>query len=258
MITCFIKYQLNLEKLAEFRKYTEIWIDLVKKHGGIHYGCFLPDDGLDDKLNMSFSFPSIGKVGDKHTAVALFSFATIDDYQQYREAVKTDPQCLAATQLANDSNCFISYERNFLKYIFSNSDLNRPTIELAEVKEQLSLREPIFHRPGLGTTRNDFENMITADFWEVSASGQVYSREFAINTMLERYQDPTYIENDIWRVTEFECQKISANNYLVTYLLSQGKQKRLTRRSTLWKWENDYWKAKYHQGTVISVPVVSK
>ena len=127
------------------------------------------------------------------------------------------------------------------------------SIELAKIKEQLKLREPIFHRPELGTTRKHFENMTTTDFWEVGASGQVYSREFAINTMVERYQTLTYIENDIWSVTEFNCQKISADCFLVSYLLSQGKQKRLTRRSTLWEWENGYLKAKYHQGTVIEV-----
>src|SRR5579883_2763275 len=41
---------------------------------------------------------------------------------------------------------------------------------------ELRNREPIFHRPELGTARVDFERMTVEDFWEVGASGRCYSR----------------------------------------------------------------------------------
>jgi hypothetical protein len=39
-----------------------------------------------------------------------------------------------------------------------------------DVLNELIQREPIFHRPELGTTRQDFENMTVETFWEVGAS----------------------------------------------------------------------------------------
>lgn len=43
--------------------------------------------------------------------------------------------------------------------------------ELAEVLEQLSAREPIFHRAEFGVSREDFERMTVEEFWEIGASG---------------------------------------------------------------------------------------
>src|SRR5665213_635146 len=50
--------------------------------------------------------------------------------------------------------------------------------ELLAVLEELKLREPIFHHPEFGTTRQDYEAMTDPQFWEVGASGRRYSREF--------------------------------------------------------------------------------
>jgi hypothetical protein len=43
---------------------------------------------------------------------------------------------------------------------------------LLGVLEELKEREPIFHRPELGTTRADFDGIMAGDFWEIGASGQ--------------------------------------------------------------------------------------
>jgi hypothetical protein len=59
---------------------------------------------------------------------------------------------------------------------------------LMGVLDELVSREPIFHRPELGTTRTDFENMITEDFWEVGASGRRYSRDFVLAELEKRYE----------------------------------------------------------------------
>ena len=45
---------------------------------------------------------------------------------------------------------------------------------LAGVLDELVSREPIFHRPELGTARHDFDNMMVADYWEVGASGRLH------------------------------------------------------------------------------------
>jgi hypothetical protein len=64
--------------------------------------------------------------------------------------------------------------------------------EHLEILNQLIQYEPIFHHPEFGTTRQDFENMTDAAFWEVGASGRRYSREYVITEVLKRYEDPQY------------------------------------------------------------------
>jgi hypothetical protein len=118
---------------------------------------------------------------------------------------------------------------------------------LLTILEQLRDREPIFHRPELGTTRADFEAMTEPDFWEVGASGRRYSRQYVLDVLEERYRQP--VEDD-WQTSDFHCREIAADNYLLTYTLQQGA--RTTRRATLWRHTAQGWKIVYHQGTLVA------
>ena len=118
---------------------------------------------------------------------------------------------------------------------------------LLPILEQLRDREPIFHRPELGTTRTDLEAMTEPDFWEVGASGRRYSREYVLDVLEERYRHP--VEDD-WQTSDFHCREIAADNYLLTYTLRQGA--RITRRATLWRHTAQGWKIVYHQGTLVA------
>ena len=114
---------------------------------------------------------------------------------------------------------------------------------------QLAMREPLFHHPDkCGETKEALLNLTCEGFWEVGASGNVYSREDVIATLLQRYNDPNYI--DIWEAKDFDVIKITQDNYLITYVLIQDEN-RITRRSTIWRKENDSWVIVYHQGTVV-------
>jgi hypothetical protein len=117
---------------------------------------------------------------------------------------------------------------------------------LLQVLEELKQREPIFHHPEFGTTRLDYENMTDSEFWEVGASGRRYSREFVLDTLENRLPDPT---ESPWLTRDFQCREIAADNYLITYTLTQGA--RVTRRATLWRRSGSGWKALYHQGTIV-------
>jgi len=139
--------------------------------------------------------------------------------------------------------------------IFCRLDYNRlfamePNLvtdpRLSGVLEELSRREPIFHRPELGTTRADFERMTEPAFWETGASGRRYSREFVLDTLEKRYADPV---EGAWETRDFHCQEIAADNFLVTYTLRQGA--RVTRRATIWRRTAGGWKIVYHQGTIV-------
>lgn len=118
-----------------------------------------------------------------------------------------------------------------------------------KILDELKSREPIFHHPEkFGKTKEDISKQMCEEFWEVGASGNVYTKQNVIETLLERYNNPDY--QDIWEAKGFELTKISSDNYLLTYILIQDKT-RVTRRSTLWRRVNCDWKIIYHQGTLI-------
>lgn len=122
--------------------------------------------------------------------------------------------------------------------------------KLLGVLAELRCREPIFHRHELGTTRADFERMTTADFWEVGASGRRYSRTFVLDALEERHQSPV---DEVWETTDFRCQELAIDIYLLTYTLRQ-QGARITRRATIWKRTGDGWKIVFHQGTIVQNP----
>jgi hypothetical protein len=117
---------------------------------------------------------------------------------------------------------------------------------LAKVLNELRQREPIFHHPEFGTTRQDFEQMMDPDFWEVGASGRRYSREYVLDTLERRAQNPT---EEAWETQDFQCLELGAKTYLLTYTLIQGE--RVTRRSTIWRSTELGWQILYHQGTIV-------
>lgn len=97
MITCYIKYELNDQKIADFEHYAKLWIPLVEKFGGTHHGYFLPHESASD------------------LAVALFSFPSLAKYEEYRKASFEDAECQAAFAFAKETNCIRRYDRQFLR-----------------------------------------------------------------------------------------------------------------------------------------------
>ena len=112
MITCFIRYTVDPNKITDFEQYARVWMKLIEKYGGTHHGYFLPHESPPAA---AFSFSGIGEAGPTNVAVALFSFPTIEAYEAYRKDVKTDPECLAETQHRDQTKCFTKYERTFMR-----------------------------------------------------------------------------------------------------------------------------------------------
>jgi len=100
MITCFIEYVIDANKINEFEHYAKLWISLVNKLGGQHMGYFLPSEGANNK------------------ALALFIFPTLADYEQYRKKSLTDLACIAAFDYAAQTQCINSYQRSFFRPLF--------------------------------------------------------------------------------------------------------------------------------------------
>ena len=114
MFTCFIRYEIDPGKRAEFRTYAQAWIALIQKYGGTHHGYFLPPEAGDAVPDPAFSFPGLGRSGPPDIAVALFSFPSLEAYDAYRKNVADDPACRAATRRFDESPSFTGYERTFL------------------------------------------------------------------------------------------------------------------------------------------------
>ena len=96
MVTCFLKYQLNPDKISEFSEYAKLWIKIIPKFGGTHHGYFLPHEGAN---NIGY---------------ALFSFSSLAEYEQYRIKSQSDSDCIAAYNLEKTNKSIISYERTFM------------------------------------------------------------------------------------------------------------------------------------------------
>jgi antibiotic biosynthesis monooxygenase (ABM) superfamily enzyme len=97
VITVHLRYEIDPYKLADFEEYGRRWIALVEKFGGDHHGYFLPSEGDSDE------------------AFALFSFESLAAYEQYRVKAATDPESIAAYELAERTGCILRYERRFLR-----------------------------------------------------------------------------------------------------------------------------------------------
>jgi hypothetical protein len=100
MITCYLRYVLDPLKLKEFEIYAKMWIPLVAKFGGEHHGYFMPHEG-----------PS-------NVAYALFSFPSLAAYEIYRKSSATDHECQAAMRYYEETTCFLSNERSFMRPVF--------------------------------------------------------------------------------------------------------------------------------------------
>ena len=100
MITCYLKYVIDPYKIEEFEHYAKLWIPLVNRFGGNHSGYFLPSEGHNN------------------IALALFTFPSFAEYENYREESLNDPDCIAAFKFAEETRCILSYERSFFRPVF--------------------------------------------------------------------------------------------------------------------------------------------
>lgn len=107
--------------------------------------------------------------------------------------------------------------------------------------------EPLFHRLAPGADRQTNDTLLDPTFFEVGASGSVYSRQHVLDVVWERYVNGVDPDDTAWIIEDFKASELAGDFYLVTYRLSFAG--RLSRRSTLWHRHESGWKAAYHQGT---------
>jgi hypothetical protein len=132
--------------------------------------------------------------------------------------------------------------------MFNHSVFSHTDPDLISVLDELRVREPIFHSKEFGSTRGDFEKATAPEYWETSASGRRYSREFIL-TGLEQNPPVDAIAAG-WKCYDHALRRLGADTYLLTYTLRQIE--RLTRRATIWQKTSEGWRILYHQGTIVS------
>jgi hypothetical protein len=87
MITCYLRYKVNPDKLADFEAYGAMWLELMPRFGGIHHGYFPPSEGESD----------------------------------------ADPDVQKAIAFAKQTRCFTRYERSFFRPLLPKAAEGRAT-----------------------------------------------------------------------------------------------------------------------------------
>jgi hypothetical protein len=104
-VTCHLRYEIDPSKVEDFERFGRAWIRLVNKSGGRHHGYFLPSEGASDK------------------ALALFSFPSLAEYEQYRQLFGKDPEFVAADRIRAESGCVLRYERTFMRPVLDPGEV---------------------------------------------------------------------------------------------------------------------------------------
>jgi len=101
MITLCIRYTLNASKRADFEAYARSLATPIERCGGKLIGYFSPT-----KL-----------AGPTNIALALIDFASLAEYERYREALATDPDHVEALRRAEQSGWLLVEDRSFMQRV---------------------------------------------------------------------------------------------------------------------------------------------
>ena len=101
MITLCIRYTLNASKRADFEAYGRSLATPIERCGGKLIGYFSPT-----KL-----------AGPTNIALALIDFASLAEYERYREALAIDPDHVEALRRAEQSGWLLVEDRSFMQRV---------------------------------------------------------------------------------------------------------------------------------------------
>lgn len=118
--------------------------------------------------------------------------------------------------------------------------------ELTNFLETLKSLEPLVYAANAGATRAHFETLLAPHFWEIAASGKRYSRDYVLDELEKRQQNPFEQE---WHTSDHYMQLMADDLYLFHYILHQPTRK--SQRVSFWRRINNTWQLDFHQGTVI-------
>jgi hypothetical protein len=97
VITCCIQYTLDPRQIGAFEEYTTRWPPIIERCGGDLVGYYLPKEGANN------------------FALALIDFASLADYEVYRQRLAADPDAKQNIKDATQSGCVLVESRSFLR-----------------------------------------------------------------------------------------------------------------------------------------------
>ena len=98
-ITCFIRYQIDPFKRAQFEEYSKRWLKIIPRCGGDLIGYFMPHEGTNN------------------VAFALISFESLAAYEAYRARLREDDEGMANFRVAEEQKFILAEERTFLRKV---------------------------------------------------------------------------------------------------------------------------------------------
>ena len=101
MITVCIRYTIDIRKHHDFEQYARNWPEPIRRCGGELLGYFLPTR----------------MAGPTNIAYALINFASLADYEHYREALMRDEGAKENFALADRSECILIEDRSILQRV---------------------------------------------------------------------------------------------------------------------------------------------
>jgi hypothetical protein len=98
-VVCFIKYEIDPFKRAQFAEYSRNWLSIIPANGGDLIGYFLPHEGTNN------------------TAQALIAFDSLAAYEAYRARLRIDPKSRENFEFAQREKFILREERTFLEQV---------------------------------------------------------------------------------------------------------------------------------------------
>ncbi|HEY3799159.1 MAG TPA: NIPSNAP family protein [Caulobacteraceae bacterium] len=95
-VVCHIRYVIDPFQRDAFEAYARKWLTIIPACGGTCLGYFMPHEGTNN------------------IAHALLQFATLADYEAYRDRIRTDDAGSANFRAAQEKRFIYAEERTFL------------------------------------------------------------------------------------------------------------------------------------------------
>jgi len=98
-IACFIRYEIDPAQREHFRRYAQTWARVIPRLGGELIGYFLPHEGSN------------------YEAWGLVAFASLAEYERYRERLKADAEAMANFAFAQRERFIVREQRRFTEVL---------------------------------------------------------------------------------------------------------------------------------------------
>ncbi|MFA3900085.1 NIPSNAP family protein [Rhodococcus sp. 5A-K4] len=99
MITCVIEYDIDPFQIQEFTRYAQAWPTIIERCGGDLTGYYVPHEGATTH------------------GLALINFPSLAAYEQYRQALRQDPDAQKNIEFSRQTRCIRKECRSFLRRV---------------------------------------------------------------------------------------------------------------------------------------------